>query len=91
MQSTLSESKSHFYLPFKDVPDHKLEPSPTTRIEEVLVYINSHSWRFQTKVLLVQFLLFFAIGVHVFTFVYFFLTPGFVSASDPRQGKVSQS
>lgn len=89
MTTDLFETNTTSYKSLKEFPDleETIDPIRKTRIEEILIDINSASWRFQIKVICIHCLLFFAIGIHVFTFVYFFLSPVFVSSSEPSQSR----
>lgn len=48
-----------------------------TRIETVLVEVNSSSGKFQVRVLLLFCLYTFAMGMHAYTFLFMFISPRF--------------
>ena len=58
-------------------------------MEDVLKILNSYSSKFQIKVVIVISLIFSVIGMHMFTFVYMFLTPDFMSLDQNPQSTFS--
>lgn len=54
-----------------------------TKIAEVLIDMNCFSKKFIIKVLSILGFVYFVFGMHVFTFVYMFLSPTFVQKDDP--------
>lgn len=59
----------------------------TTKMEEVLIYLNSFNNKFQIEVISIFCFFFFFIGMHIFTVVYLFLSPNFYSKAKPYLGK----
>lgn len=81
------DKDSYQSLKQKEEPKEDNSNEENTRIEKILKYINQDSSKFQVKVLSITMVLYFSVGIHVFTLVYFFLTPDFYSASDPTKSK----
>ena len=66
-----------------------LEISNQLKIEDILVYLSQFSSRFQIKTFIIISLYAFSVGLHIFTFVYIFLSPKFFSSSNEGNIKLS--
>jgi hypothetical protein len=81
------DSETRIYSPFEDHIElseyDKLNSK--TKIEEVLIYLHSFSNKFQIMTFLISIFYCFAMGLHVFTFVYMFLSPDFHAKGYPNK------
>lgn len=76
------DAEDHKYTPLREsgTPAGGERPSETSKIEAILVRVNSDSPKFQLKVLCTVCLFSFFMGFHAFTFVFMFFSPHFFSA-----------
>ena len=90
MNNTDNKDDKNYYTPLKDML--KLEdtndPSRKIKMEDILKNLNSYSSRFQIKTVVIITLVFSVVGMHVFTFVYMFLSPDFFSLEQNPQSKI---
>lgn len=79
------------YIPLDEEHDDQVDNfSPQKKqIAEVLIYMNSFSKKFTIKVLGILGFVYFIFGMHVFTFVYVFLSPEFVSKGNPSESNIN--
>ena len=75
------------YVPLEEQPPNQDSEIPKKLIAGVLKDINGFSKRFVVMVLLILDLMYFVVGMHIFTFVYIFLAPEFVRPGNPSQNK----
>ena len=81
------------YIPLDEKENYeiKTDPSEKKKIGEVLIHLNSFSKKFQIKVLSILGFIYFVFGIHIFTFVYMFLSPEFSKPGNPSESKKSLS
>lgn len=70
-----------------DSHDPPAEDLDNQRIETVLTKVNSSSWVFQIRTLAFFSFNFFNLGMHCYTFLFIFLSPGFVYRDQSGQCK----
>ena len=59
----------------------------TKKMEDILIYLQSFSKRFQGKAFLIYSIFLFVFGMLEFTFIYVFLLPEFYLKTDPSKSK----
>ena len=62
-------------------------PKSSKKMEDILISLHSYSARTQQILLFFLSALHFALGMHIFTYVYMFITPTFYMKDNPTKGK----